>query len=128
MLIGRFLLRRRPSGTPSRTKVPPPVPPAGRSATYAHVTYGSVDYGGRVVTDLSASTVKPHLRGWLHLGTFPLAVVAGALLTLRAPAGQHRAAVGVFGVSAALLFGVSALYHRGQWGPRAMAVLKRLDH
>jgi hemolysin III len=81
-----------------------------------------------VVSDLSASSVKPHLRGWLHLGTFPLAVVAGGLLTLLAPAGQHRAAVGVFGLSAALLFGVSALYHRGRWGPRAMAVLKRLDH
>ena len=34
----------------------------------------------------------------------------------------------VFAVSAALLFGVSALYHRGHWGPRAHGVLKRLDH
>jgi hemolysin III len=74
------------------------------------------------------AAVKPHLRGWLHLGTFPLAVVAGALLTVLAPAGQPRAAVAVFGLSAALLFGVSALYHRGHWGPRSAAVLKRLDH
>jgi hemolysin III len=74
------------------------------------------------------ASVKPHLRGWLHLGTFPLALVAGALLTVLAPAGERRAAVAVFGVSAALLFGVSALYHRGRWGPRAAAVLKRLDH
>jgi hemolysin III len=75
-----------------------------------------------------SAAVRPHLRGWLHLGTFPLAVATGALLTVLAPAGQYRAAVAVFGVSAALLFGVSALYHRGHWGPRSMAVLKRLDH
>ena len=81
-----------------------------------------------MVSERILPPVKPHLRGWLHLATFPLAVAAGALLTLLAPAGQHRAAVGVFGASAALLFGVSALYHRRHWGPRAMAVLKRLDH
>jgi hemolysin III len=71
---------------------------------------------------------KPRLRGWLHAGAFPLAVAAGALLTLLARAGAHRTAVAVFAVSAALLFGVSALYHRGDWGPRAAAALQRLDH
>jgi hemolysin III len=78
--------------------------------------------------ELPLPSVKPLLRGWLHLGTFPLALVAGALLTLLAPAGGHRAAVAVFAASSALLFGVSALYHRGRWGPRTLAVLKRLDH
>jgi hemolysin III len=74
------------------------------------------------------ATAKPHLRGWLHLGTFPLAFVTGALLTMLAPPGAARAAVAVFAVTATLLFGVSALYHRRTWGPRAHAVLKRLDH
>ena len=81
-----------------------------------------------MIRDEDLASVKPHLRGWLHLGTFPLALVAGALLTVLAPEGERRAAVAVFGVSAALLFGVSALYNRGRWGPRAAAVLKRLDH
>jgi hemolysin III len=72
--------------------------------------------------------VKPKLRGWLHLGTFPLTVIAAIVLICLAPAGRSRMAVSVFGVSAALLFGVSALYHRGHWSPRAQAVLKRLDH
>jgi hemolysin III len=81
-----------------------------------------------VVSEPGPPPVKPHLRGWLHLGTFPLALVAGALLTVLAPAGRHRTAVAVFAVTAALLFGVSALYHRGEWGPRAFALLKRLDH
>ncbi len=80
------------------------------------------------MTEVTLAEVKPHLRGWLHLGAFPLAVVTGGLLTLLAPPGSVRAAVAVFAASAALLFGVSALYHRGTWGPRAHAVLKRLDH
>jgi hemolysin III len=33
-----------------------------------------------------------------------------------------------FAVTSSLLFGVSALYHRGTWSPRAAGVLKRLDH
>src|SRR5664279_4240507 len=57
-------------------------------------------------------TVKPELRGWLHAGTFPLAVAAGTVLVVLAPAGRVRVACAVFAVTAALLFGVSGLYHR----------------
>jgi hemolysin III len=89
--------------------------------------HGSAQYS-RAMSVHPVRAAKPHLRGWLHAGAFPLAVAAGALLTLLAPAGPRRAAVAVFGVTAALLFGVSALYHRGHWGPRAEAVLQRVDH
>ncbi len=75
-----------------------------------------------------AEAVRPRLRGWLHLGTFPLAAVAGTLLVLMAPDGRTRTATGIFALTSALLFGVSALYHRGHWSPRAMKLLKRLDH
>jgi hemolysin III len=81
------------------------------------------DYIGELAADL-----KPRLRGWLHLGAFPLSVVAGSVLVWLTPAGRARTAVAVFALSAAVLFGVSALYHRGHWGPRAEAVLRRLDH
>lgn len=81
------------------------------------------DLAGAVV-----DTLKPHLRGWIHAATFPLAVVAGVVLVVLAPTGRAQVATGVFAVSAALLFGVSALYHRGSWSPRATSVLKRLDH
>ena len=79
-------------------------------------------------TDALARAVKPRLRGWIHLGSFPLVVLAGAVLVLLAPAGGARLAAAVFGLTAALLFGVSALYHRGTWSPRTERVLKRLDH
>ena len=75
-----------------------------------------------------ARVVKPKLRGWLHAGTFPLSVAAGIVLVTLAPTDRARVSTAVFAVSAALLFGVSAIYHRGHWSPRATAVLQRLDH
>jgi hemolysin III len=72
--------------------------------------------------------VKPRLRGWLHAGTFPVSVVAGIVLVVLAHGTAATVATGVYAASAALLFGISALYHRGQWSPRAERRLKRLDH
>jgi hemolysin III len=72
--------------------------------------------------------VKPRLRGWLHLGAFPVAVICGIVLVAVADSGPARISTAVFSLTAALLFGVSALYHRGSWSPRVEAILKRLDH
>lgn len=80
------------------------------------------------VADDLARAIKPHLRGWLHAGTFPLAVVAGIVLVVLADGRRETTATAVYAVSAALLFGVSALYHRGSWSPRTERLLKRLDH
>jgi hemolysin III len=74
------------------------------------------------------SGLKPRLRGWLHAGMFPAALVAGAVLTTLADSPHGRIACAVYTLTACLLFGVSALYHRGDWSPRAAAVLRRLDH
>jgi len=76
----------------------------------------------------AVQAVKPRLRGWLHAGTFPLSVAFGIVMVTLAPGSRARIAVAVFAVSAALLFGVSALYHRGHWSPRVKTLLKRLDH
>jgi hemolysin III len=73
-------------------------------------------------------TVKPRLRGWLHAGMFPAALIAGVFLTAFADSARGRVACAVYTLTACLLFGVSALYHRGTWGPRARALLRRLDH
>ncbi|TDC12726.1 hemolysin III family protein [Streptomyces sp. 8K308] len=72
--------------------------------------------------------VKPHLRGWLHAGMFPAVLIAGMLLTAFAGSPRARVACAIYAITACALFGVSALYHRGTWGPRAEAVLRRLDH
>lgn len=76
----------------------------------------------------AAQAVKPKLRGWLHAGTFPLALAAGIVLICLAPTTEAALACAVFAVSSWLLFGVSGIYHRGTWGPKWRAILRRLDH
>ena len=71
---------------------------------------------------------KPLLRGWLHLGTAPVALVAGLFLTAVAPTLPGRLSLAVFTLTAVLLFGTSAIYHRGTWSPKTQAVLRRMDH
>jgi hemolysin III len=76
----------------------------------------------------AAREIKPHLRGWLHLATFPLSLAAGIVLVCLAPDSTTRLAAAIFGATSSLLFGVSALYHRGTWSPTWEARLRRLDH
>ncbi len=76
----------------------------------------------------AVAPLKPHLRGWLHAGTFPLAAAAGVVLMALAPSTTARIAAVVFTIASSLLFGVSALYHRGRWSTQATAMLRRLDH
>jgi hemolysin III len=86
--------------------------------------------GQQLGSQLSAviEEVKPRLRGWLHLVTSPLVVAAGIVLVVLSPSPMARAGSAVFAGTAALLFTVSAIYHRGNWGPRAWAFLRRFDH
>lgn len=71
---------------------------------------------------------KPRLRGYLHQYAFFVSLVAGALLVYRAQAGTAALTAGVFALSVAMLFGVSALYHRIQWEPNARRWMRKLDH
>ncbi|MFI9486783.1 hemolysin III family protein [Promicromonospora sp. NPDC052451] len=99
---------------------------------------GVRDKAGDVVQVISTSVsstvekverkIKPRLRGWIHAGTFPFALAASIVLIALAPTTAGKVSASVFGLSACLLFGVSAVYHRGNWSPRTDAVLRRLDH
>jgi hemolysin III len=82
---------------------------------------------GEAVDD-AVAVVKPKLRGWLHAGTTPLALAAGIVLIALAPTQKSRMSATVFAITAFLLFGTSAIYHRGRWSPRVRMLLKRLDH
>lgn len=73
-------------------------------------------------------TVKPRLRGWIHAGMAPVVLVAAVVLVVIAPGTTAKVSTTVFGLSAILLFGTSAIYHRGTWSPRVAGVLRRLDH
>lgn len=72
--------------------------------------------------------IKPHLRGWIHAGTAPLALAAGIVLVFIAPGPLGKIASAVYAFTGLLLFTISAIYHRGNWSPKVKRVLKRLDH
>ena len=78
--------------------------------------------------DGSKAPLKPRLRGVSHQYAFFVAVVLGALLVLRARGSGGTIATGIYACGICGLFGVSALYHRVTWSPRARAWMRRLDH
>ena len=83
-------------------------------------------YGGGVTGPIAYA--KPRLRGWLHLVTSPLALASGLVLIVLAPTAPATAAAMAYAITAVVLFTTSAIYHRGNWSPRAEQWLKRLDH
>jgi hemolysin III len=72
--------------------------------------------------------IKPKWRGWIHTVTAPLALAAGIVLVALAPTLDRKITSAVFAATGVLLFGISAVYHRGNWSPKVKMVLKRLDH
>ena len=71
---------------------------------------------------------KPVWRGWSHLAWFEASIVVGTLLVVAAGGAIRTTAAVVYAISVASLFGVSALYHRGNWQPRARSIVQRFDH
>lgn len=72
--------------------------------------------------------IKPKLRGWLHAITVPLAFFAFIVMLVISDDVLVRVGVAVFMVSSMMLFGVSAVYHRGTWSDRVRGFWKRFDH
>jgi hemolysin III len=89
------------------------------------VTSGTLD-------NSTPALVKPRLRGWLHLWSFAVSIVASAtLISLAASLVGPGAALAtaVYSTTILGLFGISALYHRRTWRTdRGRFVMKRLDH
>ncbi|MFF1875769.1 hemolysin III family protein, partial [Kitasatospora herbaricolor] len=65
----------------------------------------------------NVAEMKPTWRGWIHAGTFPVAVAAGIVLITLAHGAPAKWASAVFMLTSMLLFGNSALYHRFNWKP-----------
>ena len=105
---------------PSSSSAPPERNPGSPNAA------GPVESAVERAADVLA--VKPKFRGWLHAGATPFALAAGIILVALAPTPGTRAASAVYAATGVLLFGVSAVYHRGNWSPRVKKILKRLDH
>jgi hemolysin III len=70
---------------------------------------------------------KPVLRGWLHLLWFAASLVLGTLLLVRIHGGTRIAAIAIYTASVSAMFGISALYHRGNWTTGWSRRVQRLD-
>lgn len=71
---------------------------------------------------------KPLLRGVSHeIGAY-LAAIAAVALVIVAPTGTAAWGAGIYGASLVALLGISALYHRPTWTPRARQRMRKLDH
>jgi hemolysin III len=91
----------------------------------ANATQHLVDGVARVLT-------KPRFRGWIHVYSAGIAVVAGAsLIAVSWAVGSTRAGLATFAYTAAtiVMFTVSATYHRVHWkSATAQKWMKRADH
>jgi hemolysin III len=72
--------------------------------------------------------IAPKLRGIIHLVMSPLSLVAGLTLITVADRLRGRLTLGIFTLTAFLLFTCSALYHRIKWSTHTKAIWRRIDH
>jgi hemolysin III len=81
------------------------------------------------VTGLAATgpEERPTLRGVLHAVAFVASCVIGILFVAAAPDARGFAAA-AFAVSASVMLGTSALYHRVRWSPSRRLWMRRADH
>ena len=80
------------------------------------------------MTAPASESTRPVLRGWLHLVSFAITLVAGPLLVARAHTLEARVVLTIYVVSLAALFGVSAAFHRIRWSPAGRRRMRRADH
>jgi hemolysin III len=96
---------------------------AGRSLSAARLHAASAAEAAA-----QALSQKPRFRGVSHQWAFFVSLGAGAALILLANGSTATIAAGIYAFSLSALLGVSALYHRVNWGPPARRWMRRLDH
>ncbi|MGH3968530.1 MAG: PAQR family membrane homeostasis protein TrhA [Mycobacterium sp.] len=86
----------------------------------------------QVAEKVADVVTKPRFRGWIHVHSAAVAIVAGAaLVSVSWPLSGPAAGLATLTYTAAIvaMFAVSATYHRVQWtSVRARTWMKRLDH
>jgi hemolysin III len=71
---------------------------------------------------------KPLMRGYLHAGAAPLALVGVAALIALSHGLAARVSLAVYGTTLVGLYAFSAVYHIGDWTPRVREAMRRIDH
>ena len=90
------------------------------------------DFPEAIAEGVSQFLGKPRARGWIHLYSAIVAVIAGAaLVSVSWTVGSTRAGIAtlIYTCTIVAMFTVSATYHRVHWtSRRAHTWMKRLDH
>ena len=71
---------------------------------------------------------KPLLRGHFHQAMFFVALGACSVLVFKSTTLVETLATLIYSLGLLIMFGVSALYHRIHWEPKARLLMKKLDH
>lgn len=71
---------------------------------------------------------KPAARGVLHLVATPFALAFCIVLIVFSQTPAETVGAIVFLVASLLLFGFSAAYHLGNWPPKVLTVMRKVDH
>lgn len=82
----------------------------------------------RPIADAEPKKVKPRLRGVSHRMAFIAALTLMPIMIVAAPRVAPRFIVAIYCAAIVGLFGVSALYHRVDWGESGYNFMRRLDH
>src|SRR5690625_178856 len=93
-----------------------------------HRPHTAVASADAVDAKITQAPVKPRLRGWIHAVMAPLALAVALVLVVGAPTLTGKVTTAIFNAATIILFGTSAVYHRGSWSPQVTAVLRRLNH
>ena len=78
--------------------------------------------------ELRARMGKPAGRGVLHLVATPLAVAFCIVLITFSESTAEVVGAVVLLVASLLLFGFSAAYHLGNWSPKVLGIMRKVDH
>lgn len=76
----------------------------------------------------AAGQAKPRFRGFIHLLAFSSALTLAPILIVVTPGVADRFIMASYGLAIVGLFGVSALYHRHDWGERGVTIVRKIDH
>jgi hemolysin III len=77
---------------------------------------------------MTGASAKPRWRGVSHQIAFYVAVVCGLLLVATSSGERAMVATAIYATLLAGMLGVSATFHRIDWGPRAFTWWRRADH
>ncbi|WP_345474327.1 hemolysin III family protein [Glutamicibacter ectropisis] len=77
---------------------------------------------------LSIGTERTRWRGLIHAWSTPVIIVMNLVLVVLANGHLAEWTSAVFALCSILLFGTSALYHRGNWTDKVMGLFRRADH